>query len=63
MNGFDETELINFRYLVYANIISCLQQLISGIRQINMKITDHDKVLADLPNSSPQHQSLFTGNF
>lgn len=46
MNGFDETELINFRYLVYANIITCLHQLISGVKQIHMQISDQDRVSA-----------------
>uniref|UniRef100_A0A914UN92 Uncharacterized protein n=1 Tax=Plectus sambesii TaxID=2011161 RepID=A0A914UN92_9BILA len=55
MNGFDETELINFRYLVYANIITCLQQLISGIKELDMQISDSDKEVFDRFNQTAEH--------
>lgn len=47
MNGFDETDLINFRYLVYAKIITCLQQIISGIYHLDLLISDCDKARFD----------------
>lgn len=38
MNGFSELDMVNYRYLVYSNIIQSVWQLIEGAKTMNVDV-------------------------
>jgi hypothetical protein len=41
MNGFSESDIVNYAYLIYANIIESIWKLIEGANALNIEI-DHN---------------------
>ncbi|CAK5032239.1 unnamed protein product [Meloidogyne enterolobii] len=39
MNGFTDIDLLNYRYLVYSNLIQGINQLIEGAKLMEIEIT------------------------
>lgn len=36
MNGFNELDLVNYRYLIFSNVIDATNQLIEGARKLRI---------------------------
>lgn len=47
MNGFTEIDLLNYRYLVYSNLIQGINQLIDGARLMDIEIGGDVMVCVD----------------
>ena len=43
-NGFDDAEMINIRYIAQSNIIQAMDQLIDGINQLKIILSQPDQV-------------------
>ena len=44
MNGFSESDLVNYVYLIYANIIESIWKLIEGSSTLNIEIDPDSEV-------------------
>ena len=38
MNGFSELDMVNYRYLIYSNIIQAVWQLIEGAKNLSIDV-------------------------
>lgn len=38
MNGFTETDIINYRFLIYSNVIEAMHQFLEGARILKIVI-------------------------
>ena len=50
MNGFSESDLLNYQYLIYSNIIQSIHQLIEGAKTLNI-LMEPDLEVIYLKNS------------
>lgn len=47
MNGFSDLDIVNYRYLVYSNLIQGMYQLIEGAETLGLGVSEDVMVILD----------------